>query len=636
MTEAALKTADPRQAFCGTFAKSCRPRKVLTVSQWADAHRVLTPESSSEPGPWRTSRIPYLREIMDALSVRSAVKTITIMKSSQGGGTEIGLNWIGYVMDHAPGPMLVVVPTLQVRTRWVRQRLDPMLTGTPRLAGKLDIRRRRDGSNTEELKIFPGGLLVLGGANSPASLAAMPIRYVLNDEVDRFPWQSGVEGDPMGLISERQKTFARRKTLNISSPTVTGASRIEELYEASDQRRYHVPCPDCQALMLLEWKNLRWDREVKRAWYVCVECGSEIDEHHKTRMLERGRWIAAHPEREARGYHWNGLYSPIGLGHSWLELAREFLAVHKDPVKFKRFVNTVLGETFEERSHDVQPNKLLERREDYRLREIPPGCLILTCGVDVQADRFAIQAVGWGRREVSWLIDWLELPADPSRIESWEKLAEVLNRPFTNAFGRPMHILATAIDTGGHYTHEAYAFVRSGAAPRLMAIKGANTPNQPILGRPRLMDIHLSGRTIKRGVKLWMVGTDTAKHSIYGRLHGDGAEGVKPEDRMMHFPVDAEAEYFDQLASEVYDSTRNRWVKRRGKRNEGIDTRVYAYAAACHPEIRVHRMRLWEWDELAAKLESEPEDKTDEQIKPPAQQPVRQRHTGLGSEDWNL
>jgi len=228
MTVPARRSRTPiphaRRHFYALLARSVRPRPLTTVSAWSDKYRILTSKGSGEPGQWRTDRTPYLREILDSLSVNSPAQRIVLMFAAQLGKTEVGLNWIGYVMQHAPGPMLTVLPTLEVRKRWVRQRLDPLLTETPVIRALFDARRARDAGNAEDMKDFPGGMLVIGGANSPASLASMPIRYVLCDEVDRFPWEVGQEGDPLGLIDERTKTFPRRKVLLVSTPTVKGAA----------------------------------------------------------------------------------------------------------------------------------------------------------------------------------------------------------------------------------------------------------------------------------------------------------------------------------------------------------------------------------------------------------------------------
>lgn len=628
MTAALMSHPTGARLFLGAMAHAAKPRQVLTVSQWSDKHRMLSSKGSSESGPWRTARTPYLKEPLDCLSVRSPVREVVLMFSTQVGKTEVGLNWIGYVMDHAPAPMLVVVPTLEVRKRWVLQRLDPMLTETPALREIFDAKRKRGAMNSEDVKDFPAGMLVIGGANSPASLSSMPIKYVLCDEVDRFPWEVGTEGDPLGLVRQRQSTFRHRKIVLVSTPTMKDASRIEEEFEQSDQRYYHVPCPHCAELIVLKWDQLRWTfdpttKEPKHVAYVCEHCGAEIEEHNKPWMLDNGRWIAKHPGRTKRGYHLNALYAPLGLGFRWAELALEWLGVQKDPAKLKRFWNTNLALTWEDRSRDVKANSLQERAESYGLREIPPGCLVLTAGVDVQDNRFAIQVNGWGRGEINWIIDWLEMPCDPSREASWVKLAEYLAQPFTNRFGRELRIEATAVDTGGHYTHESYNFVRrrgvykDGQAPvrRLMAVKGASTPGRAILGaRPQPQDVNYRGKTIKRGVTLWIVGTDTAKHALYARLIGDAklldtkpeAEGAQPAEMMqrkVHFSDQLDADFYAQLTAETFDPEHNKWIKRRGRRNEALDCWVYSAAAAQHPEIRVHALRPRDWQRLQDLLE---------------------------------
>lgn len=628
MTAATITHPSGARLFLGAMAHATRPRQALTVSQWADKHRRLSPKGSSESGPWRTARTPYLKEPMDCLSVRSAVQEVVLMFSTQVGKTEVGLNWIAYVMDHAPAPMLVTLPTLEVRKRWVLQRLDPMLTETPALASIFDAKRKRGAMNSEDVKDFPAGLLVIGGANSPASLSSMPIKYVLCDEVDRFPWEAGTEGDPLGLVRQRQSTFRHRKIVLVSTPTMKDASRIEEEFEQSDQRHYHMPCPHCAELIVYKWDQLRWTldpatKEPKHVAYVCEHCGAEIEEHHKPWMLEQGRWIATHPGRAKRGYHLNALYAPIGLGFRWAELAREWIAVQKDPAKLKRFINTNLAQTWEDRSRDVKANSLQERAEPYGLREVPPGCLVLTAGVDVQDDRFAIEVSGWGRNETNWIIDWLEMPCDPSREASWSKLAAYLTQTFTNRFGKELRIEATAVDTGGHYTHEAYNFVRrrgvyedgQPAVRRLMAVKGASTPGRAILGaRPQPQDVNYRGKVIKRGVTLWIVGTDSAKHALYARLLGDAklldakpdAEGAQPAEapvRKVRFSDQLPADFYDQLTAETFDPERNKWVKRRGRRNEALDCWVYSAAAAQHPEIRIHALRPNDWKRLEQLLE---------------------------------
>jgi phage terminase large subunit GpA-like protein len=611
---------DAYALFTNAVAEAVKPRERLSLSQWADAHRILSGKGASERGQWRTDRTPYLREIMDCLSDSSPVQRVVAVKSTQVGLTEVALNWLGYHVHRQLGPMLVVVPTLDVRKKWVLQRLHPMLTETECLA-KLAKARTRDSANSEDIKDYPGALVVLSGANSPASLASMPIKHVVCDEVDRFPWESGDEGDPLGLIQRRTSNFPRRKVLLISSPTIKGASRIDEEYEASDQRQYHVPCPDCGHQQPLVWAQLQWNADRSAVWYTCTECGSAIDEHYKTPMLAAGRWVPRHPERRTRGYQINGLYAPIGLGLTWRELVDDWLAAKGDLSKLKRFINTALGEAWEdERSKRLSPKGLADRAGPYRVREVPPGCLILTAGVDTQDDRLAVQVVGWGADGRRWVIDYVELPGSPARADVWDQLTELINAPLVNAWGREMQIEATAIDSGGHFTHEVYLYVRSARVRRPMAIKGSSTPGRSILAaRPNAVDVRSSGRVIKSGVKVWMVGTEAAKHNWYNLLTSDTDQAA--DERLVHFPAELDISYYQGLIAETFDPERNRFVLRKGKRNEPLDTAVYAMTAAHHPEIRVHAMHAPQWERLAQQLERA----TDAEPTPPPEKPTTPR-----------
>lgn len=632
--------ADAHVTYLTPLIRALRPRPRLNVSTWADTHRQLSPKASAEPGPWKTDRTPYLREIQDCLSSTSPVHRVTIMKSTQVGGTEVCLNWIGYTIDHHPGPMLVVVPTIEVRKRWAKQRLVPLLTETEVLRRHIDARRKRDTANAEDVKDFPGGMLVLSGANAPASLGSMPIRDVIADELDRFPWEVGKEGDPLGLVEQRQSTFRRRKLLLISTPTIRGASRIEAEYLASDQRRYHVPCPHCGESLILTWGQLQWDRALHHAWYVCEHCGASIEESSKPDMLANGKWIPGNPDAPdgVRGYHINALYAPLGLGHSWIELARQWIEAQDDRPKLVRFINTVLGETWEEKSSSVKASALEDRAEPYPLRHAPAGVLLITAGIDVQDDRLAIQIDGWGRNETDWTLDYTEIPGNPETPALWAHLAEILNTPIEHALYGSLRIAASAVDTGGHHTHAAYQFVRSRPATRVMAIKGANRPGRAILGtRPALQDVRANGSIIKRGVKLWMVGTDTAKHMLFGRLSADN--DLPLDQRRVHFSEDLPSDYYRMLTAEVFDPRKNKWVLRRGqKRNEALDTKIYSYVAACHPELRIDKLSATDWDRLEAQIKAT----SAKQSAPPAQStprlptPKTPRNPGFGKEDWIL
>ena len=606
-------------AYCERMAKACAPRPHLTVSAWADQYRWLSQKGSGEPGKWKTDRNPMLREIMDVLSVQSDVRRIVIMKPAQVGITEACVNWIGYVMQHAPAPLMVLLPTLENRDAWITQKLNPLLLETPIIAELFDARRERDASNSRDAKDFPGGMLFLSGGNSPNSYAQRSARYVILDDLDRFPEEVGEEGHPVALARNRAKAFARYKLLLISTPTVRDASHIEAEYLKSDMRRYHVACPHCGEYQRLEWKHLKWpdhcatSGHVTNVWYVCPQCGGCIEEHHKPEMLAKGRWIAEHPERRVRGYQINGLYAPIGLGKAWVELAQEFLDAQKDPIALKSFINTELAETWEDRSHALKPKHLSERAGPQLAREIPPGCLLLTAGVDVQrGTRLEMQVVGIGPSRDSdsgrlvlthWTVDYVVIPGDPARDEVWERLAEHLNRPYVNAFGREMRIEATAIDEGdGYHTDDVRWFAMSHKARRLMSVKGLNRASKAIMpAAPTPTELKRSGKAMKSGALTWSVGGDVGKNYLISKLAADAE--LPREQQRIRFHAELEGGYFDQLLAETFDPSRNRWIKKPGRPNEALDTWVYAWFAAHHPQLQAQRKTRKEWAALAEILE---------------------------------
>lgn len=570
----------------------------LTVDDWADQHRMLPRESSSEPGHWRTSRTPYLREPMQVLSDAHPSKRVVMIFGTQTGKTETGNNWIGSSVHQSPGPMMIVQPTVEMGKRWKRQRFSPMVNLTPVLQGLIKPARSRDSGNTATMVEYPGGFLVIAGSNSAASLSSMPVRRLFLDEVDRYPSDVDGEGHPVDVADRRTSSFPRRKALLTSSPTVKGESVIEEEFEASDQRHYYVPCPHCDHEQILRDENL-----TDHGTIVCEACGDDIEEHHKTTMLERGRWVAHNPESEIPGFHLPSYYAPIGLGYSWQEIADMRVKAQGNPDKAKVYTNTIMAETYEDESGKVDWKEVSQRAGGYSSRIIPDDCLMLTAGVDVQDDRFAILILGFGRAGRMWVIDWTEIPADPGLDEEWEKLdTHVLDVTFRNRYGIEMPILAMGLDTGGHYTHMAYNYARTRKHRRVLAIKGSRYQGRPIIPtRPSPQDVNVRGQVIRAGVDLWHVGTDTAKGAIFAKLNADA--GVEAEDHRFRFPGDLPDEFFQQLTAERYDATRQRWVKPRHVKNEGLDCTVYGLAAACHPAIRVHMLRDADWDRIEAKVQ---------------------------------
>lgn len=587
------------------FAEFMRPPAAVTVSQWADAHRMLSGKASSEPGPWRTDRTPYLRQIMDDLSARSSVQEVVVMFAAQLGKSECGMNWLGYIIDNEPGPVMVVQPTTDMAKRFSRQRIAPMLEETPVLRRKVRENRSRDDANTTLLKDFAGGVLVVSGANSAASLRSMPVRYLFLDEIDAYPLDVDGEGDPVALAEKRTSTFSRRKVLKVSTPTTKGFSRIEAAFEATNACRFWVPCPHCGEYQVLEWgantpHGLRWAKlpdgapDLSSVHYVCAHCGSFIEEHHKPRMLAAGEWRpskeAARPGKMA-GYHLNALYAPLGwIG--WADLVAQWheatlAAKHGDVSRLKTFTNTVLAETWEEQGDRVATHELARRAEDYQLGTVPHGGLLLTMGVDVQADRIEYRVWAWGRGQESWLVQRELIYGDPAIEEGmpgsvWTQLTERRRTPLLHASGAQMLVAACAIDTGGHHTQQVYAYVRAHQHAHVLAVKGSNTRGRAILSKPSDVDVTWRGQRIPRGLKLWLVGTDLAKATIYSRLRI-----TQPGPGFVHLPKAlATTDEFEQLTAErlvtryVKGHARMEWVKPPGKRNEALDCAVYAYAAA--------------------------------------------------------
>lgn len=584
------------------IAHALAPPAAMTVTEWADQHRFLSPESSAEVGAWRTSRTPYLAEIMNALSMSSTVQDIAFMKGAQVGGTEAINNAIGYTVEHDPCPMLIVAPTVELAKLMGTNRLEPMFEDSPVFEGLIGVSKSRDRKNSTTMKKFPGGIMRLVGANSAAGLRSMAARKLFLDEVDAYPMDVDGEGDPIELAKARTRTFQnRRKVIAVSTPTIEGRSRIAQLFDEGDQSRYHVPCPACDSLELLEWKDIKFERDdagqlvEDSVRWACPACGSLVEEYFKTEMLAGGRWIAARPERSQRfrSFHLSSLYSPIGW-YSWTDAARDFIEASKpgNSDQLRTFVNTVFGETWREKGEAPPWERLYNRREAYRVGVVQPGVAIITAGVDVQKDRLEIEVVGWGAGFESWSIDYRVLMGRPEEPEVWRELDELIAAGYPTHDGGRAQIRKVAVDSG-YATQEVYAWGRRQRPDQILIVKGGSD-NFPILvGQPRKVDTNERGKRVKRGIQLWLVGTSIAKSELYGWLRTeqptDVAEKGYPRG-WAHFPSYAE-EYFQQLCAEVLVQRVKRssgsrrevgrvyvWEKKR-ERNEALDCRVYARAA---------------------------------------------------------
>lgn len=551
------------------LASILEPPPLLTVSSWADNYRKLSPESSAEPGQWKTSRAEYQREIMDSLSNKET-ETIVVMSSAQVGKTELINNIIGYFIDYDPSPIMLLMPTLDLATSYSKKRLAPMIRDTPTLKEKVKDAKSRDSDNTLLEKGFPGGYVALTGANSPTGLSSRPIRILLADEVDRFPQSAGIEGDPLSLAEKRTKTFWNKKKFFVSTPTEKGISRIEMEFDESTKEEWCLPCPICGKFQPLRWGNIKFEDVT----HECEFCGEMFNEFEW--KANKGKWIAEHPERiKKRGFHLNALASPW---ERWEDIIEDFKNAKKNGAEtLKTWVNTSLGEVWEDNEGEgAEKDELINRREFYTA-EVPPQVILLTAGVDVQDDRLEIEVVGWGLNRETWGIEYKVIYGDPSKSIVWTQLDLYLSKTFWYPEGEGLVISATCIDSGGHNTEEVYKFCKVREQRRIYAIKGMGGYGIPF--------IHKMSRNNLIKCMLFILGVDNGKENILSRLN---IKEIGPG--YCHFPIEEDKgydeKYFKALTSEkrvlkIKKGKRTyEWVKKSsGIRNEAFDLRNYANAA---------------------------------------------------------
>ncbi|WNO10534.1 phage terminase large subunit family protein [Teredinibacter sp. KSP-S5-2] len=576
------------------------PDPLLTVSEWADEYRILSPKSAAESGRWRNARTPYLTEIMDCLSTSSPVMRVAFMKGSQIGGTEAGINFLGYAIHHAPAPIMFVSPTVDMAKRASRQRIDPLIDDVPEIKARIAPARTRDASNTVMSKDFPGGVLVMSGANSAVSLRAMPAKYLLLDETDGYPVDLDGEGDPILLAERRSATFSRRrKIFLVSTPTLKSTSRILREFLQSDQRYYFVPCPHCGHKQRLVFSRFKWPKgNPDGVECICESCERGIAEYHKTKMLAEGEWIAtAEGDGITVGFHLSSLYSPLGW-FSWADAVRMYEQALKHPELMKGFINTVLGEAYEEEFEAPDWTRLYERREDYPMGVVPEKGLFLTAGVDVQKDRIECEVVAWCRNRESFSVEYFILQGNTAEQTVWNKLEKVLNTDFPHARGGTLPIRVMSVDSG-YNTQTVYSWVKKfpqavwgGAGARasqprtVVAIKGRDKETALISS---VSNVDIAGKRSR--LKLWNLGVPVAKAELYGWL-----KLPKPTDEQFakgegfpagycHFPQYGE-EIFKQITAErrviriKNGFPKAIWEKDAGQNNEVLDCRVYNRAAA--------------------------------------------------------
>lgn len=562
----------------------------MTVSEWSDAKRYLSVETASEPGRYVTARAEYQRGMMDAVN-ELGIQEVTFMTAARMGKTTVIENILGYYIDYDPSAILLIDPTTLKARAWSKLNLGPMIRDTPCLRDKVAEAKTRDSKHEILFKTFPGGHIVIGGANSPSSLSSYSMRIVLFDETDEYPPSAGLEGDPIDLGKQRAANFLNRLYIYTSTPTVRGLSRIELSWKESDQRFCYLPCPKCGEYQILVFGPhsqfsqhakgfLKFDRaNISWVHYDCGNCHAQIGERDKMKMIRHCEWRAHNPiVKHHAGFHINRLYSPWT---TWKEIATEFMKAEKRREKLRVVINKVFGETFSEKeAYEFDPASFLGRRESYE--KIPKGVIFLTAGVDLQDNRLEVTVKGWGRGDESWHIDRRIIRGSPAYKATWDMLDAYLygEREHENGFkakyGQLGGILAVGIDTGGHHTKEAYEYVKRRMKQRFFGIKGMGGFGKTFIKQS-------TNRKVKS--PLFLVGVDAGKQLIYDRLLIERSPDGKPTPGYMHFNMQCEKDYFDQLTSERPEIKRVRgnptkvWTLPEGMANEVLDCEVYNLAA---------------------------------------------------------
>jgi phage terminase large subunit GpA-like protein len=571
------------------FLRGIKPDPLLTVSQWADENRYL-PQESAEPGRLRISKTPYLKEIIDHLSVSDPAQEIVFKKCSQIGATESGNSWLGYVIAVAPSGMLYVMPTDTMMKDTSKNRIQKMIDNTPAITEKIKPTRAKDSNNTIQYKNFEGGFYKGVGANSPVGLASTAVRYVYLDEIDRYPMDVGGEGSAIELAKTRTATFgARRKMFLTSTPTLDGTSAIDAAFKETDQRYYHVPCPFCGVLQVFHFDNLRYDKNIIKTadftvTYECEHCHEQIAERYKTKMMADGKWIPSHPENSnylVFGYHLNALYSPYGW-YSWIDLVKDYEKAQNDIPKLITFTNTKLGEVYNSKGDKPDWEMLWAKRERYQKNKPFETVAFITAGVDIQADRIEVELVGWLKGKRSQSIDYRILFGDTTQEDVWKQLDAMLNETFTREDGCLLSISKMAIDTG-YNTQHVYNFCRRHSSSRVIPVKGQD--KQIIMvSHPKVVDRTEKGKAVGR-VKVFHIGVSLIKSELYGWLKLMPNTNDTYPNGYCHFPEYDEMHFKSLTAEEMQQTTNKKgevqysWVVKY-KRNERLDCRVYARAAA--------------------------------------------------------
>jgi phage terminase large subunit GpA-like protein len=597
--------ADPRPLIAGVFARIVAPPEPLVPSEWMAGHLVV-PDGPRAGGRWDPRLTPYVAEIVDSLGPDSPHNLAAVRKSAQTGISVAGIGLVASYIDRAPARIGYALPTIDLLQEFNREKLTPTIEQTPALDARIKAQTSRSATgSTTVSKKFPGGSLVLLNANSAADLRSKTLKIGVGDEVDQ--WEDDLEGqgDPWDLLLGRFIAFHATgdwRLLGLSTPTLHNASRIDALFKAGDQRYWHVKCPQCSTEIVFEFKHLQYrPKPPYRAEYIAQCCGFPIEHHMKARLVREGRFVARNPEGLYPSFHVDALISQLT---TWDKAAEAFLGAEGNERKLKAFYNLWLGLPYEVRGDAPDHVRLMERRESYPEKKIPPLGLLLTCGADVQHSGIWVHIDAWAPDAQSWVVwrEFLEGDTTDPNLGAFLKLQSLYDERFEDAFGNKRLLDALAIDAGdGGRANQVYAFCRGRS--RAYAVKGMPGWSRPALGTPTKVSITLKGKKLKGGVSLWPVGTWDLKAEFYADLRKEGRRAGQEVDPpgYVHFGEFLDEPYFRQITSETLadSKVRGRIVKiwKELGPNHLLDARVYSHALAEH--LGLTRKTKDDWLQLA-------------------------------------
>lgn len=582
-----MKTA--RELWQYISKNGLKPLPKTSVSNWADNHRMLSSGISAEPGKWKTSRAPYQKDIMNAFT-EPGIHRVVVKSSSQIGKSDMMDNVIGRFAHLDPCAIMMIQPTIDMAQDYSKTRIAPMIRDTKVLNNLFYDVKSRDANNTILSKVFPGGRLIMCGANSPAGLASRPIRILLADEVDRFPDSAGTEGDPVDLAAKRMTTFWNSCMGLFSTPTNEGSSRIDEEYLAGTQEEWQHKCPNCGEYHLLRHIDMTVDyKEIKTpsgkktvivndVKWRCPHCGFSFSEKEMKQTPQK--YISRNADalkNGIRSFFVNGFTSPW---MTWSKIMREWLEAKGDPEREKVIMNTVFGESYKQKGAFEDEQIFLRRRESYGA-ELPNGVLLLTAAIDTQDNRLEYEVVGWGKEEECWGIRKGIVLGAPNQARTWKEIDNILDKTYHFADGKGLKVVRTFIDSGGHYTSDVYNYCQKNFHKQRFAIKGRGGPGIPL--------IYKIAKANNAKAPLILLGVDDGKQQIMDRLSIDS-----PGPLYFHFPQDEGIKelsnrgyddlYFKGIISEhkkVYKRNgvlREVWETTKNVRNEPLDLRNYNLA----------------------------------------------------------